>query len=492
MERSRSAPGTPALSPSASPLRTPVRRCPRQGEALSFATPSRSRIRDQSAVALAGLRIFCIERFGGLRPAFERMDFHRDGHVSCLEFQEVLSGQERYCNLQEARELFSVLARGTAGWLNWEVFAKRLQGAWGDSELQDVEISVGPSESASAIASNALRSLLFGQKVDGISGASTCTAEVGSLASPSSGTPGAPERRRSQPREKPVEDLKEPAQIFRPSSAATPPCSPWPPAPAAPRTLAQRLFESALQESDGFAPSSQKARPKGEALSKLEESLLSLQGEVSTVKLAMGAAGVPCGQRWSRGRRRGVVPSSPPEGLQFDPRLRPLGAAPNCGRNDATTEPRWLRGLSQSMQGRLSACSNGAEAMKVLEEVVSLGTLQEAAHQEEASYEDVAAALALLQQAKDKVARLEALREERRKQHAAEAAELRKRLEKERRRSLRQLLLRLAPPGSAFARKPAPGLLTSPLPSPRAERAKKAAEVVEQGPRCFEPVTQAA
>lgn len=491
MERSRSAPGTPALSPSASPLRTPVRRCPRQGEALSFSTPSRSRIRDQSAVALAGLRIFCIERFGGLRPAFERMDFHRDGHVSCLEFREVLSGQERYCNLQEARELFSVLARGTAGWLNWEVFAKRLQRAWGDSELQDVEISIGPSESASAIASNALRSLLFGQK-DGISGASTCTGEVGSGASPSSGTPGAPERRHSQmPREKPVEDLKEPAQSFRPSSAATTPCSPWPPAPAAPRTLAQRLFESALQESDGFAtPSSQKARPKGEALSKLEESLLSLQGEVSSVKLAMGAAG-PSGQRWSRGRRRGFVPSSPPEGLQFDPRLRPLGAGPSCGRDDAT-EPRWLRRLPQSTQGRLSACSNGAEAMKVLEEVVSLGTLQEAVHPDEASYEDVAAALALLQQAKDKVARLEALCEERRRQHAAEAAELRKRLEKARRRSLRQLLLRLAPPGSAFARKPAPGLLTSPLPSPRAERAKKAAEVVEQGQRCFEPVTQAA
>lgn len=130
--------------------------------------------------------------------------------------------------------------------------------------------------------------------------------------------------------------------------------------------------------------------------------------------------------------------------------------------------------------------------MKVLEEVVSLGTLQEAVHPDEASYEDVAAALALLQQAKDKVARLEALCEERRRQHAAEAAELRKRLEKARRRSLRQLLLRLAPPGSAFARKPAPGLLTSPLPSPRAERAKKAAEVVEQGQRCFEPATQAA
>ena len=36
-------------------------------------------------------------------------------------------------------------------------------------------------------------------------------------------------------------------------------------------------------------------------------------------------------------------------GLQFDPRLRPLGAGPSCGRDDAT-EPRWLRGLPQSTQ----------------------------------------------------------------------------------------------------------------------------------------------
>eukprot|EP00434_Breviolum_minutum_P009919 symbB.v1.2.008742.t1/scaffold542.1/size189608/15 len=200
----------------------------------------------------------------------------------------------------------------------------------------------------------------------------------------------------------------------------------------------------------------------------------------------MGAAGVS--QRWTRGRR----------GLQLDPQL------------GVSAEPRWLRGLPQSTQGRLSACSTGAEAAKVLEEVVDSGTWKEQTQSEEASYAEVAAALSLLQQAKDKVARLEALREERRKQHAAEAAELRKRLEKERRRSLRQLLLRLAPPGSAFARKPAPGVgnptawsltkmplctlqgvLTSPLPSPRGER-KKASEVVEQGPRCFEPVTQAA
>eukprot|EP00434_Breviolum_minutum_P046131 symbB.v1.2.041558.t1/scaffold8353.1/size6692/1 len=50
--------------------------------------------------------------------------------------------------------------------------------------------------------------------------------------------------------------------------------------PAAPKTLAQRLFESALQENDGLVTQSSE-RPKGEALMKLEESLLTLQGEVS-------------------------------------------------------------------------------------------------------------------------------------------------------------------------------------------------------------------
>lgn len=63
-----------------------------------------------------------------LRCRSSGMDFHRDGHVrtqglvtpatpkpmtamgaevSCLEFQEVLSGQERYCNLQEVQWLNS-------------------------------------------------------------------------------------------------------------------------------------------------------------------------------------------------------------------------------------------------------------------------------------------------------------------------------------------------------------------------------------------------
>lgn len=94
----------------------------REGEVMSFAPPARG----SSSVALAGLRVFIMERLGGPQAAFERMDFHRDGRVSCLEFQEVISGQERYCGLHEARELFCLLARGTGGSLTWTDFSARL------------------------------------------------------------------------------------------------------------------------------------------------------------------------------------------------------------------------------------------------------------------------------------------------------------------------------------------------------------------------------
>ncbi|CAE8642632.1 unnamed protein product, partial [Polarella glacialis] len=92
--------------------RTGTRLGPRQGEALDFGVPLRGG--QQPQVALAGLRQFVSDRFGGVKQAFHRMDFHKDGRVSCLEFQEVLSGQEHYCSLQEARELFCLLARGTS------------------------------------------------------------------------------------------------------------------------------------------------------------------------------------------------------------------------------------------------------------------------------------------------------------------------------------------------------------------------------------------
>lgn len=54
-----------------------------------------------------------------------------------MEFQEVIGGQERYCSFQEvierprlggakARELFSILARGTEGWVSWEALGEVL------------------------------------------------------------------------------------------------------------------------------------------------------------------------------------------------------------------------------------------------------------------------------------------------------------------------------------------------------------------------------
>lgn len=138
------------------------------------------------SVALAGLRLFLTERCGSLWEAFQRMDFHHDSRVSCLEFQEVVSGQESYCDLREARELFCLLARGTDGWLKWDDFCSGLgsreqagmnassvqwrseahEDALGsDCESRGSWASRGTSESnSSRAASNALRSLLFGRR----------------------------------------------------------------------------------------------------------------------------------------------------------------------------------------------------------------------------------------------------------------------------------------------------------------------------------------
>eukprot|EP00448_Togula_jolla_P030973 CAMPEP_0170638754 /NCGR_PEP_ID=MMETSP0224-20130122/39250_1 /TAXON_ID=285029 /ORGANISM="Togula jolla, Strain CCCM 725" /LENGTH=624 /DNA_ID=CAMNT_0010968995 /DNA_START=24 /DNA_END=1895 /DNA_ORIENTATION=+ len=112
-------------SPSQRPL---GRRAPRAGEALLFPAASAPLVGGRSAdVALAGLRVFVLERFGSVSEAFKRMDFHHDGRISCLEFQEVLSGQERYCGLREARELFCLLARGSDGWIFMEDFERNLR-----------------------------------------------------------------------------------------------------------------------------------------------------------------------------------------------------------------------------------------------------------------------------------------------------------------------------------------------------------------------------
>jgi len=153
---------------------------PRAGEALQFQPPSRGK--QSPAAVLAGLRVFVAERFGGLRQAFERMDFHHDGRISCVEFQEIMHGQERYCGLQEAREIFCILARGTHGSLDWEEFRERLgSAAWADAlggepsgpatpavqpdgdRESGASWSCCSSESGPRLASHALRALLLGK-----------------------------------------------------------------------------------------------------------------------------------------------------------------------------------------------------------------------------------------------------------------------------------------------------------------------------------------
>eukprot|EP00927_Polykrikos_kofoidii_P044609 TRINITY_DN38531_c0_g1_i1.p1 TRINITY_DN38531_c0_g1~~TRINITY_DN38531_c0_g1_i1.p1 ORF type:complete len:768 (-),score=117.43 TRINITY_DN38531_c0_g1_i1:52-2355(-) len=99
------------------------------------------------SVILAGLRVFVIERYGSLDAAFDRMDFHRDGRVSCLEFQEVLCGQERYCGLHESRDIFRLLARGTDGWITREHLRERLSSIPEDK----TRLGGGDNESGHAI-----------------------------------------------------------------------------------------------------------------------------------------------------------------------------------------------------------------------------------------------------------------------------------------------------------------------------------------------------
>eukprot|EP00913_Durusdinium_trenchii_P020336 g19104.t1 len=163
---------------------------------------------------------------------------------------------------------------------------------------------------------------------------------------------------------------------------------------------------------------------------------------------------------------------SPPRSTWPSPE-GPEGRHRSCAdRPPSASAPRWVRRLPPSAQGRLSACSSSNEALKVLEEVVELkpgqdpGTVSVGRRRSSSRNEGCGA---------------KAQRDERRKQSSAEAASLRKRREKERRSSLRQLLLRLAPPGSAFAKPRGAWPSSGPLASPRSK-----VEVVEQ--RCPAPI----
>lgn len=426
---------------------------------------------------MAGLRLFVKERFGGVKKAFDRMDFHRDGRVSCLEFQEVLAGQERYCSLQEARDLFCLLARGSParGWLQKEAFEKQLGGQVDEESIKG-QLFDGSPESAS----HALRSLLLGQAALGRRGDADAEADevattVQSLTSRSSAS-ALPCASRSSLRPGRCDDFAAslaaeeealvPMPFFgRAGGAGT--------ASSSSVSLAHRLFAGAMgrtnaAQRDEVAGSTSRKMGQAAALQSLDEGLFSLRSEIAALQaMQPGAqprremlAGPPA-QAWTMPRQEPVA-GLPPSTDYVQPAKIPANPESRVATMGLKPPPgglAWIFDLPWHTQGRLAACLSPAEALEVLDEAVPHGAGDEVhstptlAHQTAASTspELVAAAVGLLQKARTKAQELEALRDQRRRQNEEDLAALRQQLSKDRHKSLQRLLEKLAPPGVSEA-----------------------------------------
>eukprot|EP00930_Biecheleria_cincta_P049320 TRINITY_DN34540_c0_g1_i1.p1 TRINITY_DN34540_c0_g1~~TRINITY_DN34540_c0_g1_i1.p1 ORF type:complete len:611 (+),score=120.97 TRINITY_DN34540_c0_g1_i1:156-1988(+) len=457
-------------------LRTPVKKSgPRIGETSDFGTPLRSE--HHAEKALAGLRLFVKERFGGVQKAFDRMDFHRDGRVSCLEFQEVLAGQERYCSLQEARDLFCLLARGSParGWLQKDVFEKQLGG---QTDVENVKGQLFDHSPESA--SHALRSLLLGQAALGRRGDADAEVDevattVQSLTSRSSAS-ALPCASRCSLRPGRCDDFgasmaaEEEALVPMPFSGRGGPAggSGEETGSFSSASLAQRLFAGAMGTrttwQGGEVPNSSfnKARQTA-ALQSLDEGLLSLRSEVAALQAMQpgahpqrGVLATPPAQCWTmpcQETHAGLPLSTdyvPPAKIPAaaEARVVAMGLKPPPGGLA------WIFDLPWHTQGRLAACTSPSEALEVLDEAVPHGAGDEVHSTPtlaqltgtSTSPEIVAAAMGLLEKARTRVQELEAMRDERRRKNEEDLAALRQWLSRERHKSLRRLLEKLAPP----------------------------------------------
>lgn len=428
-----------------------------------------------SEVAVAGLRTFVAERFGSAAAAFARMDFYRNGKVSCLEFQEVISGQERYCGLKEARELFCMLTRGGKGWLRLEDFERHMAGASTPSGVlqeaireefsasvcdrsydaasetsqragfalralfasghdQSVAMSSRVDDSA---ATQADRSWLSGYLPARSSSASVLPAALPDRYGVDGGVPsrleaGVPLHAEGHHRDGDISVLRQLDDGLHSLRAE-----------AASIGLRTELASfGALLVPPAAPPELQGG---DSALHKLDEGLHSLREEIAALN-AFRSSGSRGGDPYSSPRspsspsRRPCVARSPPRAA--------VGGLP------------WVAQLPEHAQGRLAACATLEEALEVLDEELAMASLSTPSNvqlgsksgpddatiatESGARPELVAASVNLLQVAREQTRNLERELEERLRLHKEEVADLRRQHRNDRSRMLQRMMDRVS------------------------------------------------
>lgn len=400
------------------------------------------------------------------------MDFHHDGKVSCLEFQEVISGQERYCSLREARSLFCLLARGTSGWLTWENFQTRLEAACQDAvevtaiDLDAVSWSCASSES-SRLAGQALRAFVLGDKsvacdkADPENDADEAATTVHSFTSRST---------QSIPRLSSCQAASSRTPVTQ-TMLSAPGC---PPSEAhgiqlqargfSPNEIATRLLQGALNTrslndfgrlASGCAfDQPPQARSSSGVIDQLDLGLASLRAEIAALR-SMGAP-VPDEARevetgfhtagirdMSEDHIQRFLLGSPVQEQEHSTSLlnRPFQTTARLQVGLA-----WMQQLPAVVQGKLAACIEPAEALDVLDEALDTCPPRQEDEVVKNTADEISAAMTLLQLTQQKVSTLEVTLAERRQKNAQEVACLRDHLQEERKTTLRRLLSRLAPP----------------------------------------------
>lgn len=455
------------------------------------------------AVVSAGLRGFLLSRFDSLEAAFERLDFHANGRVSCLEFQEVISGQLLYCGLQEAREIFMLLAKKCQGAMTLENFLVAL----GEPEITMASpVHMEPSghsmeaalRTAFPACSPSKRALEDADEATTMTPGSTRSALPGITSCPRVPLAASPTG----------------LQVEADRGASSSSSDGLAARGLAPSRLSQTSAMSDPSNVFGFLrgeacyPNPMLRNGSASALTLLDEGLLAWRAEISAVS-ALRAATTATGQALEdrqmcapMAAAQASLAASAAAQAAASASVLALSASPAHQRGHdqlphifSPSLPAcglsWTRQLPAFAQGRLAACMTPQEALDVLDETVdervsiaepnsgrsaastpsragrwrnratppspaptlpgaSFASVQSRRSSSQLGPE-VAASAARLRQANSERQRLEELLAQEKRQHEAKMAELRRQLKRERRRKLQELLDQLSPPELALA-----------------------------------------